>query len=61
MAQTNDRDPSKKPAKLLGAYIVIALLVAIAAVYFALGMGESDETTGVEQVSHWQATPDARV
>jgi hypothetical protein len=51
MAESDDRDPSNKPAKLLGAYIVIAFLVAIAGIYFALGWGQGDNTTQVEQVT----------
>jgi hypothetical protein len=47
---TDPRDPSRKPAKWLGAYIVIAFLVAIVGVYFAFGWGGNDGATQVEQV-----------
>lgn len=50
MAGTDKRDPSRKPAGLLGLYIVIAFLVAIVAVSYALGWGEHDDTTEVQQI-----------
>ncbi|MBB3911474.1 hypothetical protein [Sphingomonas desiccabilis] len=50
MADTDKKDPSRKPAALLGLYIVIAFLVAITAVYFAFGWGEGDNTAEVQQI-----------
>lgn len=47
---TDPRDPSRKPAKFLGAYIVVAFLVAIAGVYVALGWGDQSRTTEIEHV-----------